>query len=196
MKILLLCLKGFETMEFSPFVDIMGWARNDFGIDISVVTCGFTKNVISAFNTIFSVDILIDKVNVDDYDTIAIPGGFEDYGFFEEAYHNKTLELIKQFDSKNKYIASVCVGALPIAKSGVLEGRKGTIYHLDNGKRRKQLEDMGVILGDEWLVVDGNIITSSCPKTAPDVAFTLLEKLTSKCEMIEVKKAMGFEKMC
>ena len=183
-------------MEFSPFVDIMGWARNDFGIDISVVTCGFTKNVISAFNTIFSVDILIDKVNVDDYDTIAIPGGFEDYGFFEEAYHNKTLELIKQFDSKNKYIASVCVGALPIAKSGVLEGRKGTIYHLDNGKRRKQLEDMGVILGDEWLVVDGNIITSSCPKTAPDVAFTLLEKLTSKCEMIEVKKAMGFEKMC
>lgn len=185
MKILLLCLKGFETMEFSPFIDIMGWARNDFDIDISVVTCGFTEKVTSAFNTVFSVDVLLNEVNADDYDAIAIPGGFEEYGFLYEAYDNKTLELIRQFDCDNKYIASVCVGALPIAKSGVLKGRKGTIYHLDNGKRRKQLENMGVILGDEWLVVDRNIITSSCPKTASDVAFTLLEKLTSNAEMIK-----------
>ena len=26
MKILLFCCKGFEMMEFSPFVDVMGWA--------------------------------------------------------------------------------------------------------------------------------------------------------------------------
>lgn len=32
MKILLLCLKGFETMEFSPFVDVIGWARDDFNL--------------------------------------------------------------------------------------------------------------------------------------------------------------------
>ena len=34
--ILLFCLKGFETMEFSPFVDVTGWARNDFHHDIKV----------------------------------------------------------------------------------------------------------------------------------------------------------------
>lgn len=27
MKILLLCAKGFETMEFSPFIDVTGWAE-------------------------------------------------------------------------------------------------------------------------------------------------------------------------
>ena len=32
MKVLLFCCKGFETMEFAPFVDVMGWARNDYGI--------------------------------------------------------------------------------------------------------------------------------------------------------------------
>ena len=32
----------------------------------------------------------------------------------------------------------------------------------------------------------------SCPKTAPDVAFHLLEMLTSKEKTIEVKKAMGY----
>ena len=36
MKILLLCLNAFETMEFSPFVDVFGWAHDDFDCDITV----------------------------------------------------------------------------------------------------------------------------------------------------------------
>lgn len=35
-----------------------------------------------------------------------------------------------------------------------------------------------------------NIITSSCPKTAPDLAFHLLEMLTSQDKTIKVKKAI------
>lgn len=30
MKVLLLCLKAFEMMELSPFIDVMGWARDDY----------------------------------------------------------------------------------------------------------------------------------------------------------------------
>ena len=43
MNILLFCAKAFETMEFSVFVDVMGWARDDYMCDINVVTCGFQK---------------------------------------------------------------------------------------------------------------------------------------------------------
>lgn len=39
-KILLLCLNTFETMEFSPFVDVMGWAHDDFGCDVEIDICG------------------------------------------------------------------------------------------------------------------------------------------------------------
>lgn len=39
MKVLLFCNKGFETMEFAPFVDVMGWATNDYHYDIEVITC-------------------------------------------------------------------------------------------------------------------------------------------------------------
>ena len=60
------------------------------------------------------------------------------------------------------------------------------------GYKREELKHLGVVLGDEWIVVDDNIITSSCPKTAPDVAFHLLEMLTSQEKTIEVKKAMGY----
>lgn len=192
MKILLLCLKGFETMEFSPFIDVIGWARNDYGMNICVETCGFSANVISTFGTVLVVDKLIDDINVDEYDALAIPGGFEEYGFYEEAYHDKTLALINQFNDKGKIIASICVGALPIAKSGALKGRMATTYHMRGGYRRKQMEEMGVILGEEWFVVDNNIITSSCPRTAPDVAFKLLELLTSLEDMMIVKRAMGY----
>ena len=30
MKVLLFCAKGFEAMEFSPFIDVMGWAADSF----------------------------------------------------------------------------------------------------------------------------------------------------------------------
>ncbi|MCB6437658.1 protease, partial [Erysipelatoclostridium ramosum] len=75
---------------------------------------------------------------------------------------------------------------------GILKNRKATTYHLRGGYKREELKDFGVILGDEWIVIDDTIITSSCPKTAPDVAFQLLKMLTSQEKAIEVKKAMGY----
>lgn len=192
MKTLLFLAKGFETMEFSAFVDILGWARNDYGLDVPVVTCGFQKQVISTFNIPVLVEKTIEEILVDDYDALAIPGGFEEYGFYEEAYDERFLNLIRDFDRKDKIIAAICVAALPVGKSGVLKDRKATTYHLGNGKRQNQLREYNVNVINEPIVVDKNIITSYCPETAPAVAFKLLELLTSKKEMEIVKTAMGF----
>lgn len=192
MKTLLFLAKGFETMEFSVFVDVLGWARNDYGYDVQVETCGFKKEVMSAFNIPISVNKLIDYINVDEYDALAIPGGFEEYGFYEEAYDQKFLNLIREFNSKGKIIATVCVAALPVGKSGVLRNRKATTYHLRDGYRQKQLADFSVDVVNEPIVIDKNIITSYCPETASKVAFKLLELLTSKEQMEIVKKAIGF----
>ncbi|WP_017415497.1 DJ-1/PfpI family protein [Clostridium tunisiense] len=191
-KILLFLAKGFETMEFSVFVDVLGWARDGYGCDVQVETCGFNKEVISTFNIPITVDRLIDDINVDEYDALAIPGGFEEYGFYEETYDEKFLNLIREFDAKGKIIATICVAALPLGKSGVLKNRKATTYHLGDGKRQRQLAEFSVDVVNEPVVVDKNIITSYCPETAPKVAFKLLELLTSKEQMEIVKKAMGF----
>lgn len=192
MKVLLLCLNAFEIMELSPFVDVMGWANDDFNCDIKVEICGFHQKISGTFGITIESNILIDDVDVNQYDALAIPGGFEEYGFYKEAYHEKTLNLIRSFHSLQKPIASVCVAAFPLAQSGILKNRKATTYHLRGGYKRKELENFGVDLGNEWLVVDENIITSSCPKTAPDVAFQLLEMLTSQEKCNQVKRAMGY----
>lgn len=192
-KVLVFLAKAFETMEFCVFIDILGWARVDYGHNLLVDTCGFTEKVISTFNIPVTVDKTIGEINVDEYDALAIPGGFEEFGFYEEAYNERFLELIKEFDAKGKIIATVCTEALPLGKSGVLKNRKATTYHLNNGYRQKELKEFGVNVVNERIVVDGNIITSYCPETAPSVAFELLKMLTSEEDMSVIKKAMGFE---
>lgn len=191
-KVLVFLAKAFETVEFSAFIDVLGWARVDYGHNLSVDTCGFTRQVISTFNIPLIADKTIEEINTGEYDALAIPGGFGEFGFYDEAYDERFLKLIREFDTSGKIIATVCSGAFPVAKSGVLKNRKATTYHLKNGYFQDKLKEFGVNVVNEPIVVDGNIITSYCPETAPGVAFELLKMLTSEEEMTVVKKAMGF----
>lgn len=193
MKVLALCCKGFEMMELAPFIDVMGWARDDFRHDIKVVTCGFERTVVSTFGVPVIVDELVGEVSLGDYDALAVPGGFAEYGFYDEAYDDRALDLARAFDKEGKPIASVCVGALLLGRSGILVGRHATTYHLGDGSRQRELAGFGVQMADGPVVVDGNVITSWCPQTAPAVAFALLAKLTSREATDEVMRSMGFE---
>lgn len=191
-KVLVFLAKAFETMEFSAFIDVLGWARVDYGHKLIVDTCGFTDKVVSTFNVPVIVDKTIGDINVDEYDALAIPGGFREFGYYEEAYDERFLKLIREFDEKGKIIATVCSGAFPVGKSGVLKNRRATTYHLKDGFWQNKLKEFGVNVVNEPIVVDGNIITSYCPETAPNVAFELLKMLTSEEEMLVIKRAMGF----
>lgn len=192
-KVLLLLAKGFETYEASVFIDVMGWNLTDGDGTTEVVTCGLEKHIKSTFNLMVTTDVTIDEVNVDDYDALAIPGGFEEYGFYEDAYNEKFLGLIQQFHNKNKLIASICVAALPIGKSKILEGKFATTYNMKNGIRQEKLREYGANVINEPVVMDDNIITSWNPSTAMDVAFKLLELLTSKEKADYIKEIMGFK---
>ena len=181
----------YSTANKEAMYDIP-WAKTDFDCKIDVVTCGLNQKVISSFNVPVLVDKVMDEVSADEYDALAIPGGFEEFGFYEEAYNEQLLELIRLFDSQKKWIATVCVGALPVGKSGVLNGRKATTYHLRGAHKQKVLQGFGATIVNSPIVVDDNIITSYCPQTSYGVALLLLEKLTSHKEMVLVKDAMGF----
>lgn len=131
-------------------------------------------------------------IKVSDYSALAIPGGFGKAGFYEDAYDELFLEIIRQFDRANKNIASICVGALPIGKSGVLKGRGATTYKGLENKRRIELSEYGANVLDKDIVVDKNIITSTGPSTAITVALRLLELLTDKSNSDCIRRMMGF----
>lgn len=215
---MILALSGFEMLEFSAFADVLGWAKLEGGLDIEYDTAGFSREVTSTFDVPIKVDRVLWRrgagvccpvdICEGDYDALAIPGGFEEYGYYDEAYRDETTMLIRAFHKAGKPIATVCVGALALGNSGVLEGRKATTYapggERQSGKqqkqlshRQKQLADFGAdVQADERVVVDGNLITSCGPSTATDVAFLLLQKLTDKKSADKVRQLMGFDAQC
>lgn len=190
-KVLLFLPKGFENYEASVFIDVMGWNLVYGDKSTKLLTCGFTREVISTFDQKMVVDCLIDEVNVDDFDALAIPGGFEIYGFYEDAYDEKFLNLIRDFKNKNKTIASICVAALPLGKSGILKGKNATTYNKTT-LRQETLRSFGVNVINQPIVVEDNIITSWNPSTAIDVALKLLEILSTKQNADHIREMMGF----
>ena len=205
MKVLLLALSGFELLEFSAFADVLGWAKLEGGLDITYETAGYSREVRSTFDVPITVDRVLWRrgagvcspvsVCAADYDALAIPGGFEEYGYYDEAYRQDTAGLIRAFHKAGKPIASICVGALALGNSGILEGKQATTYALSGGHRQKQLAAFGAeVLADERIVTDGNLITSCGPSTAAEVAFRLLEMLTDRDSAERVMALMGFRK--
>lgn len=189
-KVLLFLAQGFEAFEASVFTDVIGWSRA-FGTEaVDMLTTALRPEIKCTWNLIVKPEIAFNEVDVSDFDALAIPGGFEKAGFYEDTFDERFLELIREFDKQGKIIASICVAALPIGKAGVLNGREATTYDLLDGLRRKQLADFGAVILDQSLVVDNNIITSTGPSTGLDVAFTLLEMLTGTENVDIVKEYM------
>ncbi|WP_407312482.1 DJ-1/PfpI family protein [Desulfosporosinus sp. SB140] len=193
-KVLLLLAKGFESYEASVFIDVMGWNFDDEDGTTKLVTCGLRKEVEGSWGIKILTDITVDQVVVSEYDALAIPGGSNKYGFYEDAYNEMFLDLIRAFHNEGKIVATICVAALPVGKSGILNGKNGTTYNMGNGTRQVQLREFGVNVVNKPIVVEGNIITSWNPSTAIDVALKLLELLTSRENADHIRKIMGFTK--
>lgn len=189
-KILLLLSNGFEILEASAFIDVMGWNLEEGDNSTMLHSCGLRKEINSSFNQKFRVNCLVNEVEVDSFNALVIPGGFKNYGYYEDAYNIKFLNLIREFTSQNKIIASVCVGALPLAKSGILNNKNATTYN--QNEYRQTLKNQGVVVSNEEIVIDDNLITSNSPSTAIKVAFIVLERLTTKKNTLKVKNLMGF----
>ena len=193
-KVLLLLANGFEAFEASVFADVIGWNKLEGDLNTELLTTGLHEEIKSTVGFAVKRELRISEINVDEFDALAIPGGFEEEGYYDDAFHEDFLNLIKKFHESNKIIASICVGALPIAKSGILKNKNATTYGIGQSTRQKQLSDFGVsVIPDQSMVVDGNIITGYNPSASFEVAFYLLELLTSKDNCSKIKALMGFK---
>ena len=191
-KVLLFLSNGFEEYEAAVFTDVMGWSRSDGIEGVDLVTCGSRQLIKGTWNLNVIPEMQLADVVPEDFDALALPGGFEEAGYYEDVYSSEFQALIKEFHSQGKWIASICVGALPLGKSGILAGKKGTTYSLLNSVRPGQLRKFGVDVTENQMEISDRIITSCGPSSGLEVAFTLLEKLTSEKNAETVKFAMGF----
>ena len=192
--VLLLLANGVECYELSSFIDVFSWNYSYGDKPIKIDTCGLRDKIICTGGNLTIVpEKNIDDIHLSDYSALAIPGDFGKAGFYEDAYNENFLKIIRQFDKDNKLIASICVGALPIGKSGVLKNRNATTFKSNDNHRRNELSSFGANIIDEQIVIDKNIITSTGPSSSINVAFILLELLTNKNNSERIRDLMGFK---
>ena len=189
-RVLLLLADGFEPLEAAGFTDVLGWANIDGDERIQLVSAGLRFRLKATFGFSVIPDALVADLDLDSFDALAVPGGFGKTGFYTDALSEPFLAVIRHFTDRRQPVASVCVASLALGAAGALAGRTATVYHQPGGKRRAQLESYGARFVDQALVIDGNLISSTGPGTAIEVAFALLTDLTSEANSARIRALM------
>ncbi|MCH4008526.1 DJ-1/PfpI family protein [Companilactobacillus sp.] len=192
-KTLLLLADGFEAYEASVFTDVLGWNLFEGDKSTELVSVGMQPTLRCTWGYSVVPDQQLDNIDLNDFDALAIPGGFAEANFYDNAFSQTFGDVIQYFDQANKPIASICVAALALGHSGILKNRPATTYSFPGNIRQDQLAQMGVKVDRSAdTVIDKNVITSSSPATALTVAYWLLEQLTDSKNVKNVKQRMGF----
>ena len=195
-KIAVFLFEGAELFEIATFTDVFGW-NNIVGLkefrDIKVETISYKESIKCTWGGELKVQKIITEDNVEDffdYDVIVIPGGFGKANFFKEKDNKIFKKLIKYFSENNKIIIAICSAVINLLETTYIKNKRLTTYLLDNKRYFNQLKNYNIIPVEEEIVIDENLLTCSGPGNALELAFKLLEKLTSKENLKTVKENM------
>ena len=123
------------------------------------------------------VDLLISEINMAEFNAIVFIGG---PGAMKYLDNEDSYKVAKEAVSQDKVLASICISPIILAKAGVLEGKKATVWTSSMDKSAaKILEDNGAIYQETPVVVDGKIITGVGPSAAEEFAMEVVEVLTN-----------------
>ena len=192
-KIAIFLFEGAELFEIASFTDVFGW-NNVVGLkefrDIKVETISYKESIKCTWGGSLKVEKLITEENFFDYDALIIPGGFGKANFFKDNDNKIFKELIKYFVENNKIIAAICSAVINLLETTYIKDKKVTTYLLDNKRYFNQLKNYNIIPIEKEIVIDNNLLTCSGPGNALDLAFRLLEKMTSKENLKLIKENM------
>lgn len=176
-KVLVPLAEGFEEIEAITVIDVLRRAGMD------VITAGIPGSlIVGSRNVRLSTDKKIDDIEPDDFDAIVLPGGYP--GYVNLGKTQKVINIITSFNAEKKLVAAICAAPTILAKVGILEDRKATVYP---GMEK----EIPYVRGDK-VVVDGNIITSQGPGTAIPFALKLIEVLIGKDKAKAIKKELVY----
>ncbi|HVO09623.1 MAG TPA: DJ-1/PfpI family protein [Vicinamibacteria bacterium] len=105
-------------------------------------------------------------------DLLLVPGGFGTRPLLQDA---ETIEWIRTTAAKARRTASVCTGALLLARAGLLQGRRATTHWGAFGLLATLCND--VTIDREARFVDDGVLTSAGLASGMDLALHVVETL-------------------
>ncbi len=142
------------------------------GIEITTVSTDL-GTAIGADGGDTEATVLISELDVADFDALMFVGGPGMVKHLDdEIFHS----LAQQTIQANKVLGAICIAPAMLAKAGLLENKKATVWSSSMDKSAvKTLKENKAIYQDKLVVVDKNIITGNGPDSAQEFAETLTE---------------------
>lgn len=188
-RVLMFLATGFVDSEAASALDICGWTHYRPSIaTVSVECTGFYEAVTGAFGLCLPIDEPIERIDPKRYDALIVPGGFHNLGY-DEAYDSRVHALARTLRDAGKPIATMCVGILPIAEAGLLEGGIAATYALSSRHdNRGRLREFGCQPSDEAVVDWNGIISCAGPAYSDQVMYALMRRLIGDEAAAEVER--------
>jgi len=117
-------------------------------------------------------DVLLTDVAADDYDAMVFIGGTGAKEYWDDP---NAQQLAREAVRQGKLLAAICLAPVTLARAGVLDGKRATVWPDQQGELRKA----GGTYEGERVVVDGKLVTGSGPEAAQEFADALVKALTT-----------------
>ncbi|TET06128.1 hypothetical protein E3J79_02900 [Candidatus Dependentiae bacterium] len=168
--VLVIAHRDYQPTEYNDTKQLIEQAR------ITVITASNKAGTaIGTDGSRTTVDKTVAELNPDMYDGIFFIGGPGALGHLD---NNTSYSILKKTAAKGKPFGAICISPRILAKAGVLTGKKATGWDGDN-KLAKIFHRHGVqyIRKNVGTVIDGNIITATCPLAAQGFAKGIINLL-------------------
>lgn len=121
------------------------------------------------------VDLDVSGFQVGNFDALVFIGGSGMAKRLDDkSFHKMAQETVKA----NKVLAAICISPALLAKAGVLEGKRATVWFAPLNKELiKILKENGADYEDKPVVIDGLIITGNGPGAAKQFGEAIVEAL-------------------
>jgi protease I len=165
--------EGFRDEELLEPKGVL--EKNNIKVKIASTALSQAQGKLGA---LINPDILFKNINLVDFDALVFIGGPGSLKYWDDPIAHK---LLKDAISSGKIVAGICSAVVTLAKSGILRGKRATVFPGDS----RELIDNGVNYTAAPIEKDGNIITAVGPQAAKafgeEIIKALNNKESSKC---------------
>lgn len=167
---MVIAFRDFKDIEYFIPRDILRRAR------AQIVNVSSQKGVaIGADGGEVEVQLVASDFRIEDFDTVVFIGGS---GMVKKLDDESFQKIAKDTVGAGKVLGAICISPVLLAKAGVLEGKKATVWSSPLDKSAvKMLKESEAVYQDEDVVVDGKIITANGPGAAKKFAEKIIEML-------------------
>lgn len=156
---------GLEECEALNTADLLKRA----GIRVDLVSVEDTKDIVSSHNLHFMTDMMIDDINIYEYDALILPGGLK--GTQTLSVNDKVLSYLKQFHKEGRLIAAICAAPSIFVKEGYVRDNYFSVYPgFECGLKTSGLK----------VSVDNNVITAKGLGASFEFAHAIISYLLDK----------------